>query len=333
MRRLGEPTCRALLVSLLVACSGKSSQPKKVPKDAGVSRVEKSLPGSGIVHFAEPKIELPKQESFALLDAGKGDKAPLRYALAPGALTYPIETKLRSRRLTGGVWTKPAAMPAIRDGFTINVAEPDKPLALRAIPGTLAKPSAEAQAYLATWRAIEKRVIAVKLDPRGLLSGVTFADDPDNKTSQRARDEVYSRLLALAIPLPEEPVGVGAKWRVATVLRQHPAIVKQVATYTLVSRTAKRWKIAVDIQRHGEQQTVLDPALPKGAVATIIALVRDYEGTLELDPTRPLPRGSLAIQSTLHVRIALPNTQVQEQIFDDTGTVSFALAPEGSAKH
>lgn len=326
MRRLGEPTCRALLVSVLVACSGKSSQPKKVPKDAGVTRVEKTLPGNGIVHFEEPKIELPKQESFELIDAGKGDRAPLRYELAAGALTYPIETKLRSRHLANGVWSKPAAMPAIRDGFTINIAEPDKPLAIRAIAGTLASPSAEAEAYLATWRSIEKRVIAVKLDARGQLGGVTFADDPDNKTSQRARDELYSRLLAIAIPLPEEPVGVGAKWRVATVLRQHPAIVKQVATYTLVSRTAKRWRIDVDLQRHGEQQTVFDPALPKGAVATIIALVRKLEGTLSVDPTRPLPVGTLAVQSTLHVRIALPNTKVQEQIFDDTGTV--ALDPK-----
>ena len=92
-------------------------------------------------------------------------------------------------------------MPAISDGITINVAAPDKPLALRAIAGTVAQPSKEAEAYLATWRTIEKRVISVKLDPRGQLSGVSFADDPDNKTSQRARDEIYARLLGLAIPL------------------------------------------------------------------------------------------------------------------------------------
>jgi hypothetical protein len=324
MRALGEPTCRVLLVSVLVACSGKSAEPKKVPKDAAVARVEKELPPSGIVHFEEPKIELPKQESFELLDAGTGEKAPLRYELAAGALTYPIATKLRSRQLANGTWGKPVDMPAISDGFTVNVA-PGKPLAVRALEGSVATPSKEADAYLATWRTIEKRVISVKLDARGQLGGVSFADDPDNKASQRPRDELYARLLALAIPLPEEPVGVGAKWRVATVLRQHPAIVKQVATYTLVSRAASKWKIAVEIQRHGEEQTVFDPALPKGASATIVALFRKLEGTLDLDATQPLPTGTLAAQSTLHVRIALPSTQVSEQIFDDTGTVSISV--------
>jgi hypothetical protein len=327
MRALGEPTCRVLLVSLLVACSGKSAKPKKAPEDAGVARVEKELPGSGIVHFEEPKVELPKQESFELLDAGTGDKAPLRYELAPASLTYPITTRLRSRQLANGTWGRPVDMPAIADGFTINIAGAGKPLALRALAGTVAKPSPDAEAYLATWRTIEKRVISVKLDARGQLGGVTFADDPDTKTSQRARDEVYSRLLALAIPLPEEPVGTGARWRVATVLRQHPAIVKQVATYTLVSRAANKWKLAVEIQRHGEEQTVFDAALPEGAAATIVALLRKLDGTLELDATQPLPIGTLAVTSTLHVRIALPNTQVSEQIFDDTGTITVSVKP------
>ncbi len=323
MRRLGEPTCRVLLVSVLVACSSKSTEPaKKVYKDAGIERVEKELPPSGLVRFEEPKVELPKQESFEVLDPGTGEKALLRYELVAASLTYPIETKLRSRHLADGVWSKPSDMPAISDGFTINVAGPDKPLALRALPGTIAKPSTEAEAYLATWRTIEKRVISVTIDARGQLSGVAFADDPDNKTSQRARDELYSRMLALAVPLPEVPVGPGAKWRVTTVLRQHPAIVKQTATYTLVSRTAKRWKIAVAIERHGEEQTVFDPALPKGASATILALLRTIDGTVELEPSQPLPTGTLAVKSTLHVRIALPSMKTAEQIFDDTGTVS-----------
>ena len=115
-------------------------------------------------------------------------------------------------------------------------------------------------------------------------------------------------MLVLAIPLPEEPVGVGAKWRVATVLRQHPAIVKQVATYTLVARTAKRWKIAVDIERHGEEQVVFDrrcrPARSRPSSCSPVTL----EGTLEVDPAQPLPTGTLTAKSMLHVRIAMPDS-------------------------
>ena len=70
---------------------------------------------------------------------------------------------------------------------------------------------------------------------------------------------------------------------------------------------------------------MFDAALPKGAVATIVALLRKLDGMLELDPAQPLPTGTLAVTSTLHVRIALPSTKVSEQIFDDTGTISLSV--------
>jgi hypothetical protein len=308
---------------LLVACHGSSSKlDPKVKKDAGPPVVEhKELPLT-IAHLPEPEVELPKLDSFTLLEPGKGARHALRYAIPAGTATYSADTRLRSRHLAHGTWGDTVELPAITDGFTVSTADAAKPTIFRATPATAAKRTPEAEAYLTTWRAIENRVIQVKLDDRGQLASVVFADDPTGKDSRAQRDEVVQRLLLTLVPLPEEPVAPGAQWRVVTILRQRPAIVKQTATYTLVEATAHAWKIDAKIVRIAEEQVVKDPALPPGVVARVLAFVRTADAKLTVAPNRVLPTGSMSIESTLHVRFAAAQRDQEEQIFEDTGTIT-----------
>jgi len=168
----------------------------------------------------------------------------------------------------------------------------------------------------------------VAFDVRGGFSAIRFNDDPTNARSARAKDELAQRLLSLIVPVPVEPVGTGASWRVVTILRQGPAYAKQTATYTLTSRTAGAWKVHAQLQRVGEEQRISDPSLPPGTTADLLAMFRNVEGDIEIDPAQPLVTGgSLAIESRLHVKLQAPGqtaAQALEQIFEDTGTVAFS---------
>ena len=307
-----------LALVALVACSSKSDPPK--PKPAPVEQ-KKSM-DIAVPIMEEPAIELPKQESFTLLDPGKGAQAELRYKLAEGTTTHRAETKLTSRYLQGPKWSDPIKLPAIRDGFAITV-QGDK-LLVRPLAAEIATKTPEAEAYIKTWKAIENRRVTAAFDARGQLSGITFADDPTNAHSTDQKDELVQRLLVSVVPLPAEPVAVGAKWKVVTALRQRPAVVKQTAIYTLEARTATSWKIAMKLQRVAEPQTLRDPALPATTTAELVALFRVLEGTFEIDPRRALPTGSLSVESRLHVRLTLPGPHVQEQILEDIGTVTLS---------
>jgi len=171
------------------------------------------------------------------------------------------------------------------------------------------------------------RRLTVAVDARGQLGAIEFADDPTNARSAPAKDELVQHLLASSVPLPAETVAPGARWQVVTVLRQGPAYVKQTATYTLVTR-GKRWTIAATIQRVGEEQTVSDASLPKGASADLIALFRQLVGSVIVDPQRPLPvGGGLTVESRLHVKIAVPGQPPVEQVLEDTGSVAFSTSP------
>jgi hypothetical protein len=318
-----------VVAAAAVAC-GNSSPAKPVKKDAAVAVDPNPSRVLSVAHFDEPVIVLPKQESFTLLAPGTGAKAALRYQLAAATSESHGQTRLESRRLSGGTWGPVVKLPPIDDGFAITIeADRKRPLGFRPLVGTIGgtTQTPEAEQYLATWRTIEKRMFGVVFDDRGQLGEISFADDPTMTRSGEAKDELVQRLLATVIPLPDEPVGTGAKWRVVTILRQRPAIVKQTATYTLTARD-KRWRIGVEVTRIGEPQVVTDPNLPKGAAANILALVRKLHGTVDLDPTRPLPTGTLAVESTLHARIAIPGPdptkdpgRVEELILDDHGTV------------
>ncbi|MDB4959442.1 MAG: hypothetical protein JWO36_7011 [Myxococcales bacterium] len=315
-------------VLVVAACSSKSRlDDKPAPKDARTDpNPTKSLDlptGAGIAHLENPVVQLPKQDSFVILEAGKGPASLLRYTPAPGTVMFHAETSLKSRHLSARKWSDLSSLPTIREGFAITVdADASRPLALRPLPGeVVGKTSKDAEQYLAGWRAIQSRRFSIALDNRGQLGAITFNDDPTMARSTEDRDELLQRLLAAVVPVPAEPISVGTSWRVVTLLRQRPALVKQSATYTLVSRTPTSWKIAIKLQRIGEEQVITDAGLPKGAAANLIALVRRFEGTVDIDPKRPFPSGKLSVTSTIHVRIAMPDNAIDEQIFEDAGTV------------
>jgi hypothetical protein len=284
------------------------------------------------VVFEEPKLDLPKQESFTLLDPGKGERAVLRYALTPGSVAFLAESTLSTRRLSQGAFTKPLELPLIRDGFGITVAA-DRPGVLALLPLTAesAKPSLDADSYLMPWRSmLQSRRITLRFDDRGGFSSVVFNDDPTNTRSAKAKDELVQRLLTLIVPLPVEPVAPGASWRVVTILRQGPIYAKQTATFTLSARSATSWKLHAKLQRVGEEQRISEPS-PPGTPATtvdLVALFRLLEGDIEVDPRQPLiVGGSLTIESRLHVKVHTPGQASTEQIFEDTGSAAFSRQP------
>ena len=333
----------AVVVVAAVACKDPPAQ--QAPRDAGVRdaavldasasepAVQRGPPR--VIVMEEPPIVLPRQESFRLLDAGKGARSVLRYTLAAGDTAVIAHTTLSSRHLDNGAFTTPTALPAIRDGFTVTAAGASRGrLAMHAVPGQAAAQTREAEAYLAAGRALQDRAITLEVDERGAITAFHFDDDPDAAHSAPARDELAQRLLTLIVPVPVEAVGLGASWRVVTILRQGLTAAKQTATYTLTARAAKRWKLHVKLQRVAENQPIIDPKLPTGATAELVALFRVLEGDIEIDPRLPLVAGgALAIESRVHARIQLPRptgaTQVPptEQMFEDIGRVRFSREP------
>jgi len=302
------------------------------PRDAGPTPHVAFL-SPDIRSLPQPKIELPKQESATLLAPGASPRTHLRYRWVPRAAHEVTATaRLRTRRLVDGTWSDTVDVPPVREGFGFNVqpARGGSRLAFHGlIAAVLGKPDdaarARADEYLTQFRSLlEHRRGTAVLDERGHLDEIAFADDGPGQRSDKAVDELQQRWLAAAVPLPAEPIGKGARWRVVTVLRAGAAVIKQTAEYTLVEAGPKRWVIDEQVRRIGERQLVDTPQMPPGTIAELIALFRETKGRVEVAPDVPWPvAGTLTTELRVHARFGVPGSGVHEDITEDTGTITF----------
>lgn len=172
----------AIAAAVAVACqdpvpssSGPPARPPAVEPRAAPADVAPAGagppagPGQRAIAMPEPAVALPRLESFQLLSPGKGARVALRYALAAGTTAMMASSALRSRHLDRGASARPAALPAIRDGFEVATAAPRSGrFVLRPVVGQVAAPSPDADAHLAPWRSLlQGRPIALELDDRG----------------------------------------------------------------------------------------------------------------------------------------------------------------------
>jgi hypothetical protein len=66
----------------------------------------------------------------------------------------------------------------------------------------------------------------------------------------------------LAIPLPEEAIGPGAKWQATSVVKSQGITLDQTAVYQLVSLDSDRAAITSSITQHAANQKIQNPAMP-----------------------------------------------------------------------
>lgn len=281
----------------------------------------------------EPEVPMPSQRRFALLEPGATPRRALRYRAGGPARELVATARIVSKAYADGTWTEELALAPVRDGFgvTTEAAGAGLVVHVRGLVGEIdagasAAATTAAGGYLTRWRALlERRRADVAIDERGQLDTVTILDDPAGHGGREVRDELVQRWLGIAVPLPAEPIGAGARWKVVTLLRTGGAVLKQTATYRLVEATADRWTIAVELERLGEHQDIVVPGLPAGSQAELLALRRVVTGTLTVGPDGPLPvGGELTVDSASHARFTIAGQPAREQATEDRATVTLS---------
>ncbi|MBP8808061.1 MAG: hypothetical protein KBI14_15645 [Kofleriaceae bacterium] len=315
----------ALTAGLAVAaCKGRrTSAPPPPPSsaDASVGPVVRELPPRPGPRPTPPPM--PRELRASLLDAGAAPRLPRRYRAAPQPeRTLTVTAALTERRYQGGAWIGPVEHPPLRDGFAVTRTA-DGTLAVRGLVGAVDAPDAAAAApLLARWRTLlERRRLTVAVDDRGRMSAATFTDDPDRRRPDAtlAEDEFAQRWLALAVPWPDEPIGLGARWRFIHVLRVGGVYLKQTATYTLEAIADDRLTVAIELERLGEPQALDLP----GAPAELIALRRRLTGRVTVGATDPLPlAGQLVAEQSSHARVRGVGPVPEDELTDDRATLT-----------
>ncbi len=333
----------AIIIALagLAACQvtskpkGKGSDGGASINDAGVLVVgprTHTIPGPNRpLRPPEPTVPMPHEMRFKLLEPGKGARTVLRYQPSGQPRELVARAKVTTRSYVDGDWTDTLALATIRDGFAVTAGPPPagavgSVLQVRGLTAAVesagASPAAVtgAEAYVARWRALlEKQRADITVDDRGRFVAAVLLSDPAGGKVD-ARDELVQRWLGLVVPLPDEAVGVGARWRVVTALRTGGAVLKQTATYTLTAADAGAWTVAIESERIGEPQDIVMPGAPD-VIGEVVALRRVVSGTVTVGPGDPLPlRGSFTSEVSSHARFRIPG-RTTERYSEDHATV------------
>jgi hypothetical protein len=291
---------RTLLLALLLTACAKQTAPKAAAETAPAEApaAEEApvaeTPASSTMN-AEFLSRLPPEGTLVtLLDPGAEPRAPIRFQPEVGSLGKVRMTMTMdlTQDIAGNAMPKVAIPPILMDmavdvldvaedgtvHFTADLVE----VGLGDDPNT---PDMMRELLMAQFdKMVGLRTESVITDTgRTVSSAVTFPEGmPEELRGQM--DQMNQSLAQLAQPVPDEPVGVGARWETLSRM-DNTLVIGQRTLYELVSRDGD---LAV-IQAVVTQSPIEDDVDLGGTPATITAFDSEGQGRSEWLPNSVMP--------------------------------------------
>ena len=258
----------------------------------------------------------PPELTVTLLDPGEGPHEPLQYSIPPDTTIRSL-LEVRDVEATGdeskdaedAFGTMPGLRLALHAGPTVSLPNGTRYVlriskAESILPeGVSAQQMSEVEQGV---RALQGMRGRFDVNRQGI---VVDAEVPWAQGQERIHPRVAImignvRSAIATIPLPREPVGIGAVWEVKRPLRIWSARVAQVTRYELTDRVGGRFRVAITVEQKAAPQVAdLNPKLEMH--------VRGYQmrarGHALADLSLPLAlEGSLQSNSAADIALVSP---------------------------
>jgi len=230
------------------------------------------------------------QSGVRLLDKGQRPRSELRYSVPAGTTTSSTTTFRVASLMTSDETASLTFLPGLRLGIVSGPAE----LTERGVKFKVDVVSSEAVVpdgfddgmakQLQEGAALAGSIGGwVEVDDRGQLLAGAFNE-------QTKRSDVPVRLLRMIVNsretltrvrLPEEKVGLGARWESRRQIKAYGFDLQQVNTYTLVDRVGDEVMLNVTTQQMALPQSIEFP--DEGIVISVQSMTSQAEGQIILD--------------------------------------------------
>lgn len=275
-RRTTALAAAAVTVLALAGCSSDDGEPKQGSRPVGDgSAAASSDAGDPTTDAGDRSTSMPTTSDVEVLDSGSGSRRVLEVEVEDGH----VERTTASMRLTmdygTGKVTLPLTMPFTTtvtgvegDGFTADVVYGRASVERGSLPEGTEPMVAQAMDL------IEGTTAHVSYGRDGILRSSELelgADAPD--LVARVLDNLASQSFAVAVPYPDEEVGVGARWRAETTMQIGGVEAVVTSTYELTELSDDGYVVKVD----AEQTADPGPAVGGG---TIVESVSSGGGTV-----------------------------------------------------
>jgi hypothetical protein len=303
-----------------------------------------AVPATGILAagVADKVLAAGRAPTVRLVTAGAEPRAPIAYALTKGA-TVPFGMALD---MTMGVKTssravQPTAIPRLALGLDLTTtdvdasgdAHVDAKLTRAAAEPKGAEQEAMAKALDPALAALRGFSMSYRVGPTGRIHDLVAKAPPDApQGAQQVLGGVSQSFESMVAPLPSEPVGVGARWRVVTRVTAAGPDLLQLATYTLASRDGQSLGLDVTLTQVAASDVVKTPGMPDTVTARLKSFRSSGKGSTTVDLASVAPiKGSMSVESSMDVEIATGPGPGQRTSADSTMRVEYSRPAKAAA--
>lgn len=258
----------------------------------------------------EIQIAARQPPEVTVLDPGAAPRDDLLLRPAAGT-TEGIEIVTKTRMSMAGAAGKipPTSVPpVVMKGRTIVERSDGKEIAFRhEIDAVKVRDDPEAPPGLVnTLReqlgAFDDYAAELRIDAKGgLLGGTVHMPAAAQGPVQQAITQMTESFGQIQVPLPREPVGVGAKWRAEVTIDQAGLKVQQTVDYSLTRRDGNALEIEATIRQELLDATFTPPGL-LGVEAKVTRFQSTGTGTMQLDLQHLVPtRSEVEMKIDMHL--------------------------------
>lgn len=291
----------ALLV--LAGCEEKADRPAEPGPQTGQVRAE--APGA-------PAPAVATTVTVELLDPGAEPRASLRYDFS-GMQKQAVEMIMEMTMgiELGGAGRPPTALPPVYMDMVIDPRGVSE-------QGDLSYGFELIDARVIDSGSADPQVVAdmkTELDKTRGLSGLAevtprgFTRKADIRVPEGAGpqvkdlvDKMKTQIEQMSAPLPEEPVGKGARWIVTQPIRTEMLTFTQQATYTLRGLSDGAIDLGIEVKQSAPPQQINPPGMA-GATARLISLDSGGSGSSQVHLQKLIPRAEISNSMQMEVEI------------------------------
>ncbi len=333
MRLRMHPVILGALLLLGPSCAGKEATPppkEEAKQEAPKPEVE---PEAAPAESDTKRVEVAKAEppKVTVDDAGADPKEALRLAPKVGAEETMAMTMNMKMKMAMAGQKMPAVTtpPMIVDARAkVDEISGETMKLTYAIDGMHVGDSKDANpAMVETLRSMLEGMSAfeahLEMDTRGVLLG-GYVDVPQGLPAplQQMTEQLQQSFAQIQVPLPVEPVGVGAKWTAVGTVDQGGMKIEQTAKYELLSREGDSIKLKLQVSQKLVDPNFSPPGMP-GVKAKIDAFQSGGKGNLDISLTNLMPT---EMASTIKLKMAMNISAMgQEQKQDMEMEMGLAL--------
>lgn len=208
-----------------------------------------------------------------LVESGAEPRAAARYEFAIDKPQSTVATIKMTPEMGGAPGSTPPPQPPIRltlkvtpkaknpDGnvkFALEISKAEIVTGGMPVPPEAVKELKAAEASLASMSG------SFVASPRGALSDVKLG--AGKNAPPEAQELIFPLVELLFAPLPEEPIGIGARW---TLTAGDPVEGTMKSSFTMTARSPTTADITVESSRKTGARPIPDPRAPPGATMTL----------------------------------------------------------------